>query len=275
MSIDIVSSDFTTHRTFSFKDDSIIFPSFTKNETIPICEVIEIKRGEIIKNYNYITFTLSNAKTFTAKMKDNDYIRIYESFIKNGNRPNFISLPKIEKHFVSRNKSLVLFIVLVVIPFIISTNKNHTTPSQSTSNANNESSQKSIQTKRITPYEFGRICQYAIALDFGKNPSIVKVKKPYDISKNIVAVGYTRKDDNTKWNFECKISDDNDRILWRAIPGTKIDYIGRWRDGTNGGEGNDSIISYSVVNNEIIVNLKNYNGENSKGKNMSFLRKEI
>ncbi|WP_338883539.1 hypothetical protein [Aeromonas hydrophila] len=272
MIINIVNGDFKERQPFIFKDNKIIFSNVFKNEVIPICEVVEIKKEEVIKNYCYVTFTLSDKKSFIAKIKDSDYAKIYESFINHGNRPEYITLPQASKSSpIIKYGLLFLFFVLIVIPIIIGIFEGYKERAKSV-NKDNEVYAKndSEPVAKVTQSEFGRICRYAIALDFGKDPSIVKIRKPYDDTSMIVAVGYTRKLDKTVWNFECKIDDTNNKVLWRNNPGTNIDNIGRWRDGTNGGEGNDSLITYKVTSNKIQVTRNHSDG--GSGDGLTFTR---
>lgn len=272
MIIEIVNGDFKERKFFTFNDNNITFSKLFKKEIIPIREVVEIKKEETLKSYCYITFTLSDKKSFIAKIKEKDFVKVYESFISHGNKPDYITLPQAANSSpITKYGSLFLFFALIVIPIINGVVSGYRERAQRI-NIDDEAHSKSpeAQFKKVTGNEFGRMCQYAISLDFGKDPSIVKIRKPYNNKTNIVAIGYTRKSDKTIWNFECKISIDSNVILWRSNPGTNTDYIGRWRDGTNGGEGNDSLITYKITSNKIQVTLKYPDG--GKVHNLSFTR---
>ncbi|MEE9712762.1 hypothetical protein [Aeromonas caviae] len=272
MIIEIVNGDFKERKFFTFTDNNITFSKLSKKEIIPIREVVEIKKEETLKGYCYITFTLSDKKSFIAKIKEKDYVKVYESFISHGNKPDYITLPQAANGSPkTKYGSLFLFFALIVIPIINGGVSGYRERAQRI-NIDDETHSKSTneQFKKVTDNEFERMCQYAIALDFSKDPSIVKIKKPYNNKTNMVAVGYTRKSDKTIWNFECKISTDSNVILWRSNPGTNTDYIGRWRDGNNGGEGNDSLITYTITSNKIQVTLKYPDG--GEGHNLSFTR---
>ncbi|MNR15685.1 hypothetical protein D3C85_1322370 [compost metagenome] len=54
-------------------------------------------------------------------------------------------------------------------------------------------------------------------------------------------------------------------IVWRGLPGTNIDHVGRWRDGSNGFEGEDSTINFNVLKNDIKVAVKYSDGSGSTG----------
>lgn len=91
MIIEIVNGDFKERKFFTFTDNNITFSKLSKKEIIPIREVVEIKKEETLKGYCYITFTLSDKKSFIAKIKEKDYVKVYESFISHGNKPDYIT----------------------------------------------------------------------------------------------------------------------------------------------------------------------------------------
>lgn len=273
MIIEIVNGDFKERKIFTFNDNKIIFSRLFKKEIIPIREVVEIKREETLKNYHYVTFTLSDKRFFISKIKDKDYVKIYESFISHGNNPDYITLPQTANSSpITKYGSLFLFFVLIVAPIMNGVVSGYKERAQSINiDGETHSKNPSEHVKRVTSNEFGRMCQYAIALDFGKDPSIVKIRKPYNNKTNMVAVGYTRKSDKTNWNFECKITDNSNIILWRSNPGTNTDYIGRWRDGSNDFQNDDNTITYKVTSNKIQVTRKYPSG--GDGGDLTFTRK--
>lgn len=119
--------------------------------------------------------------------------------------------------------------------------------------------------KLISNAELDKVCQQAIAIEFGKKTNFVKIKEPLSVGGDTIKVGYVRPQDKTVWNYECKVNLNDNRIVWRALPGTNIDSTGRWRDGSNGFERDDSIINFNVLKGEIKVTVKYSDGSGSSG----------
>lgn len=129
-----------------------------------------------------------------------------------------------------------------------------------------KSSNVAVDAKQIQSPELNKVCQHAIALEFGKKPNAVKIKEYYKAGYNSIKVGYVRPADNTTWNYECEINRFDNKVLWRVLPGSTITDVGRWRDGSNGFEHEDSKINYNVLKNTIEVTLKYYDGSGSTSK---------
>ncbi len=80
------------------------------------------------------------------------------------------------------------------------------------------------------------ICRATISAVMGRDIDIINV----DTNDNdTFHVYYTRADDNSRWDYKCKI--ENGRILWAVLDG-------RWRNHTK-----DEYISYSSTDNEISI----------------------
>ncbi|EKP0276778.1 MULTISPECIES: hypothetical protein [Aeromonas] len=94
MAIKIINGNYKERVYFTFENDNIVFHSLFKREIIPIREVIGLRKVETINKLNYVEFTFSDNTALTAKIKENDYAKIYESFIKKGNKPEHLELPQ-------------------------------------------------------------------------------------------------------------------------------------------------------------------------------------
>lgn len=64
-----------------------------KKQEIPITEVIRLTKEETIGKDLYIAFELGTTQTFTAIMKEKDYKKVYDKFLKVGNNPKHCELP--------------------------------------------------------------------------------------------------------------------------------------------------------------------------------------
>lgn len=122
-----------------------------------------------------------------------------------------------------------------------------------------------VGAKLISNAELNKVCQQAIAIEFGKKPNLINVKEPLVDGGDTIKVGYVRPQDKTVWNYECKVNMNENGIVWRGLPGTNIDYVGRWRDGSNGFEGEDSTINFKVLKSDIKVAVKYSDGSGSTG----------
>lgn len=122
-----------------------------------------------------------------------------------------------------------------------------------------------VGAKLISNAELNKVCQQAIGIEFGKKPNLINIKEPFVVGGDTIKVGYVRPQDKTVWNYECKVNIDENGIVWRMLPGTNIDSTGRWRDGSNGFEGEDSTINFNVLKNDIKVTVKYSDGSGSTG----------
>lgn len=116
-------------------------------------------------------------------------------------------------------------------PFFFAIYKISNTEQTKTTYPKNSPVHAASKAEPVTNNELDKICAITIAADFGKKIEDIQIAKPYSDSSNTVKVGYVRKSDNTKWNFECKFNLDKKIVAWRGLKGTTTDYIGRWRDG--------------------------------------------
>jgi hypothetical protein len=62
-------------------------------QEIPIQEVINVNKDEVIGKKYYVTFELGSSQSFVATMKEKTYLTIYDSFVKLGNKPSSTKLP--------------------------------------------------------------------------------------------------------------------------------------------------------------------------------------
>ncbi|WP_167334819.1 hypothetical protein [Aeromonas australiensis] len=127
-----------------------------------------------------------------------------------------------------------------------------------------KSTNMAINASQVSEKEFNNICQHAISLEFRKEPHTIKVKDHYKEGYNKVIVGYIRPADNTTWNYECQINKYDNKIIWRVLPGSEINEVGRWRDGSNGFQNDDATITYKVQPDTIEIQLKYPDGSTSK-----------
>ena len=122
---------------------------------------------------------------------------------------------------------------------------------------------KPIKSNKIKKKVIGNaeICKAAIGEMFGHSPSIIE---QINISNSTVSVGYIRDVDNTQWNFECKFN--GDEVIWRALPGSTTNYVGRWRDSYAEG---DPKVTYNVNGNKVTI-TESYNDGYGNSKIYSF-----
>lgn len=153
------------------------------------------------------------------------------------------------------NKAILFFAILFFAVYITSN-----TEQTKATHPKNPPVHAASKVEPVTNNELDKICAIAIAADFGKKIEDIQIAKPYSDSSNTVRVGYVRKSDNTKWNFECKFSLDKKIVAWRGLKGTTTDYIGRWRDGMDDKWG-DSRITYSVHDKSIGINVSRQNAD--------------
>lgn len=110
--------------------------------------------------------------------------------------------------------------------------------------ANQENS--SSKMKNAITSDLERVCSAAIAAEMFRPIDIIKTNK---VDNNVVHLSYIREDDNTKWRYLCKLSQN--KVLW-AVPG------GRWRNHPA-----DTFITYELKGEQVIINRKHSDGSQS------------
>ena len=198
----ILSGDFSG--TYWRLEDEILSGGFCKTQVLPITEITEITKKEVIGKNLYIDFKLGEKYQFTAQMKEKDFKVIYEKFLKVGNNPKEKELPLIKKSI-----STAIFSILGVLflLFIFSS-----------------SSESFNATKDLTQNEKIKVCKNYIGSMFGVSPNIMRTGIIKNDSGFFAEIIYTREVDNTQWRNMCHISGNN--ITWASLYDNQL---GRWR----------------------------------------------
>ena len=196
-----------------------------------------LEENRVIGKTHFINVELISGQKFEAKVSEKDLIRI-TTIMKSNSKIN--STPF--KTSFSRTRCLFLGGVAIIYSYQYWPDSLKSSFEHSFNNNANTAIIEELSEKTYT-----NICIQAIDNTFGREPSIIKTDKPYTTSSPTVKVHYIRKDDKTRWANECKF--EGNRILWRVLPGTNIDKIGRWRDNPEG----DGIMKFSVNGNNITI----------------------
>lgn len=109
--VEVVKGDFRIGE-WDYRNSKFIC-GFYKVHEIPISEIVDIIKGEVVSKNHYIEFATNTNQKFTASMNEKTYAQIYDDFVKAGNQPTTEHLP-IEKTSKS-NVVWAVFGVLILI----------------------------------------------------------------------------------------------------------------------------------------------------------------
>lgn len=185
-------------------EDEILSSGFYNTQLLPITEITEITKKEVIGKNLYVDFKLGDKYQFTAQMKEKDFKAIYEKFLKVGKNPKEKELPLTKK-----STSNVIFSILGVL-FLLS--------------IFSSSSESFDATKDLTQNEKIKVCKNYIGSMFGVSPNIMRTGIIKNDDGFFAEIIYTRKVDNTQWKNMCHISGNN--ITWASLYDNQL---GRWR----------------------------------------------
>lgn len=213
--IKIVKGDFSGE-TWHLEKDRIEI-GFYKTRKIPLSEVIELKKLEVIKKEYFVDFSLADGKKFTSSMSKKTYELCYKSFIESGNNPNNISLP-----VHGKSKSNVIWSGLGVL-FLIGILEDGKPEKELITPEKAELSEGGQPVKELITSEKAELCKAYIGELFHQPTSRID---NYKNSDGLVYVRYLRASDYTAWSYVCDVSGGS--MLWAAWIIDSQSW-GRWR----------------------------------------------
>jgi hypothetical protein len=154
----------------------ILSSGFYNKKEIQISEVISLIQKAKIGKDVYVDFELGTTQTFTAKMREEDYKKVYDKFLSVGNNPQQIKLPMQKKSIrdVFWSAIGVFFIISLVSGGSDDTNG-------SSSNSNDWADVDAITYCEIA---LKNAAKYGARVPFGAN----KTASPYPSNKNKFSV---------------------------------------------------------------------------------------
>lgn len=147
---------------------------------------------------------------------------------------------------VTYDRMALIGLPLVAILFLIFVNLDNNI----NDNQNNASPQETEPVELVN-FTYEQACKAVISIEFGADLKRIKSKPENSIFK----VWYNRKVDGKRFTYKC-IADKSGYAIWGNYPD------GRWRDGSNGFEGTDTIFSFSENKEAGKLLIKSSTGDN-------------